>query len=116
MASKSMKAVVAHDYGDVIDTVGGDLVERSLKVVRKGGVITTSAGMPPPDLGKAMGIPVASANRASTGFLGQISGLLADKTIGPCAGKAFGLADVRRVHELCQTGHGRGHIVLHVPD
>jgi hypothetical protein len=34
------------------------------------------------------------------------------KQITPVVGAVFPLSDARRVHELSQTGHGRGRIVM----
>lgn len=105
-----------HDVDVVIDTVGGDLVQRSLAIVRKGGVIVTTAGMPAADLGQAQGVRVMSVTRSSSEKLRDVNRLIEDRTIRPCAGRAFAMREVSLAHELSQTGHGRGRIILHVAD
>jgi NADPH:quinone reductase-like Zn-dependent oxidoreductase len=48
--------------------------------------------------------------------LGQISELLEAGHLRPVVGTVFRLAQARQAHELSQTGHGRGRIVLHIAD
>jgi NADPH:quinone reductase-like Zn-dependent oxidoreductase len=105
---------LVHDVDVVIDTVGGDIPERSLKVLQPGGVLVTVAGRLPPEMGKAQGVRAVSAGRASAEKLIPISELLETKKIKPVVGKVFPLSEARQAHELSQTGHGRGRIVLHI--
>lgn len=107
---------LVHDLDVVVDTVGGDLPERSLKVLHPGGVLVTVAGRLPPEMGKAQGVRAMSAGRAPVEKLGQISELLESKQIRPVVGRVFPLSEARQAHELSQSGHGRGRIILHVSD
>jgi len=103
---------VLKDLDAVIDTVGGDLPERSLQVIRPGGVFVTIAARLADDAGKSQNIRAVSAGRASADKLKQISELVEAKQLKPVPGALFPLADVRQAHELSQTGHGRGRIIL----
>ena len=47
---------VVHDMDVVVDTVGGDISERSWQVLHKDGMFVTVAGRLAPDAGKAQGI------------------------------------------------------------
>ncbi len=105
-----------HDMDVVVDTVGGDLPERSLNVLHPGGIFVTVAGRPAPEMGKAQGVQALSAGRAPVEKLSQISELLESKQIRPVVGKIFPLSEARQAQVLSQTGHGRGRIVLHVAD
>ena len=105
---------VVRDMDAVIDTVGGDLIERSLPVVRKGGIFVTVAGRVDPAQGQARGIRVASGGRPDHAQLQQITDLLQSKQIVPKVGKVFPLAQARQALELSKTGHGRGRIVLQI--
>jgi NADPH:quinone reductase-like Zn-dependent oxidoreductase len=107
---------VVHDMDVVIDTVGGELVERSFQVLRPGGVFVTVAGRPAEDTGKAQKITALSAGRASPENLKQISELIEAKQLKPVTGAVFPLADARQALEMSQTGHGRGRIILTVVD
>ena len=107
---------VVHDMDVVIDTVGGDLAERSFKVIRPGGIYVTVAGRLAEDAGKAQKITALSGGRAPGENLKQISELIEAKQLKPVAGSVFQLANARQAHEMSQTGHGRGRIILHVAD
>ena len=107
---------VVHDMDVVIDTVGGDLAERSFQVLRPGGIYVTVAGRLAEDAGKAQKITATSGGRASPENLKQISDLINTKQLKPVTSKVFPLAEARQAHELSQTGHGRGRIILHVAD
>jgi NADPH:quinone reductase-like Zn-dependent oxidoreductase len=103
---------VVHDVDAVIDTVGGDLLERSLPVTKSGGILVTVAGWPDPEMGQARSIRVTSAHRANPSVLGQITELLESKQVKPVVGTVFPLTQARQAQELSQTGHGRGRIIL----
>lgn len=111
-ASKFENAV--KDVDAVIDTVGGDLVERSLPIIRQGGVFVTVAGRVDPEMGQPRGVRTTSSRRADVPKLQQISELLESKKITPVVGKVFPLAQASQAHELSQSGHGRGRIVLQI--
>jgi NADPH:quinone reductase-like Zn-dependent oxidoreductase len=103
---------VLKDMDAVIDTVGGDLPDRSLQVIRPGGVFVTIAARLAEDAGKAQNIRAVSAGRASADTLKQVSELIEMNQLKPVTGALFPLAEARRAHELSQTGHGRGRIIL----
>ncbi len=105
---------VVHDMDVVVDTVGGDISERSWQVLHKDGIFVTVAGRLAPEAGKAQGVRAMNAGRAPAETLKQISELLVSKKIIPVVGKPFALKEVRQAHELSQSGHGRGRIILRI--
>jgi NADPH:quinone reductase-like Zn-dependent oxidoreductase len=100
------------DVDVVVDTVGGEVLERSWAVLRPGGALVTIAALLSPEAGQAHGVQAMTAARAATEKLGQISELIESKQIKPIVGAVFPLAKARQAQELSQTGHGRGRIVL----
>ncbi len=106
---------LVQDMDVVVDTVGGDVIERSLKVLRPGGILVTVAGRLAPEAGKAQGVRAASASRAPSEKLRQISELIESRQIRPVVGAIFPLAEARKAQALSQTGHGRGRIILVMP-
>lgn len=106
---------VAHDVDVVIDTVGGEVLERSWSVIRPGGALVTVAGRISPEAGKAHGVRAASVSRPAFANHEQISELLASKTIVPTIRQVFPLAEARAAQQLSETKHGRGRIVLKIP-
>jgi NADPH:quinone reductase-like Zn-dependent oxidoreductase len=107
---------VVHDVDIVIDTVGGDLPERSWRALRPDGILVTTAARLAEDSGKKHGVRATSSGRASADHLLTISELIESKKVKPVVGTVFPLADADKAQELSQTGHGRGRIILHVAD
>lgn len=105
---------VLHDLDVVIDTVGGDIPERSWQVLRPGGIFVTIAAWLPEGAGQAQNIKAMNAGRAAPETLKQISELIEAKQLKTEVGPLFSLADARRAQELSQTGHGRGRIILQI--
>ena len=105
---------VVHDMGVVIDTVGGDVSARSLKVLRPNGILVTVAGRLPEHAGQAEGVRAMNGGRAPTETLSRISELIESKEIRPIVGKVFPLAEARQAQELSSTRHGRGRIILKI--
>ena len=102
------------DVDVVIDTVGSDITQRSLQVLRRGGTLVTVAAMLAEDFGKAEGIRAIRGGRASHARLKDITQLIEAGKVKPAVYKVFPLAEARQAQELSQTGHGRGRIVLHI--
>lgn len=106
---------VVHDVDAVIDTVGGELIERSLHVIRPGGNFVTVAGRVDPEAGQARNIRATSSRRADAVKLEEISRLLDMGKLCSEVGKTFPLSEARQAQALSQTGHGRGRIILRMP-
>ncbi len=111
---------VVHDVDIVLDTVGGPVGERSLQVLRPGGLLVTVAGQPPAEQAAAAGrraVPAGRADPAQSGArLQQIGELIESGQLKVAVATVLPLAEVARGHILSQTGHGQGRIVLHVAD
>ena len=105
---------VLKDMDVVIDTVGADLAERSFQVLRPGGIFVTVAGRLAEGAGKEQNIRAVSAGRASADHLKEASELIKAKLLKPVIGKVFPLAEARQAHELSETRHGRGRILLQI--
>lgn len=105
---------VLKDMDAVIDTVGADLAERSFQVIHPGGIFVTVAGRLAEGAGQAQNIRAVSAGRASAEHLMEASQLIQAKLLKPVVGKAFPLALAQQAHELSETRHGRGRILLQI--
>ena len=103
-----------HDLDAVNDTVGGDLPERSLSVLRKGGIFVTVAAQLPEDFGKAQGVRGVRGMRTAPANLADICAMVEEGKLKAVVSKVFPLSQARQAHELSQTGHGRGRIVLQI--
>lgn len=105
---------VVRDIDVVIDTVGGEIPQRSLQVLRRGGTLVTVAARFAEDFGKEQGIRATNAGRAPAERLKDITRLLEEGTFIPAVQRVLPLTEARQAQELCQTGHGRGRIILQI--
>jgi NADPH:quinone reductase-like Zn-dependent oxidoreductase len=106
------------DVDVVLDTVGGDTLERSWRVVRKGGFLVTVVGDAPEEKAKRFGVSAASIlvqpNRAQ---LIEIANLIDSGTVRPLVQAVYPLAQAKEAYERGLQGHNRGKLVLQVyPD
>lgn len=111
---------VVHDVDLVLDTIGGETLQRSMNVVKRGGTLVTLLEQPPQEKAQERGIRVMK-NTATLPFppsslLQTIAQLIAEGQVRAIVGKTFPLYEARQAHELSQTGHGRGRIVLLIVD
>ena len=104
------------DVDAVIDTVGGDTLENSYALVKKGGTLVTIAGMVSEDKAKARGIKALGSGRGPAELLKQVADLMTKGSIRSEIGRVFPLADAKGAQDLSQSGHGRGRILLKVQD
>jgi NADPH:quinone reductase-like Zn-dependent oxidoreductase len=107
---------VARDVDVVLDTIGGEVLERSWAVLRPGGTLVTIAGQPDPAAAEARGVRgifVMTAPNAAA-QLTEITGLIDAGSVKPVVSTILPLDEARQAHELNQSGHTRGKIVLRV--
>ena len=108
---------VVHDVDVVLDTEAGDTQQRSYQVLKKGGILVSTLGIEDP--GEAAKYCVRD-----TGFMAQPDGeelrqiakLVDEGKIRPEVAQVFSLKDVAKSHQMSETGHVRGKIVLKVSD
>ena len=103
------------DVDVVLDTVGGETQERSFKVLKKGGILVSLVQPPSQESATKYGVrALFYGGHASSSDLAEIAKLIDDGKVKPVVETVLPLADARRAHELSETGHARGKIVLKV--
>ncbi|MFM1652869.1 NADP-dependent oxidoreductase [Brevibacillus sp. B_LB10_24] len=108
---------IVQDADLVLDAVGGETLERSWSVVKRGGKLLSLVEIPSEEKAKQLGIHARFSNEfAPHNVFQMIADLIADGQVKATIGKEFSLHDLRQAHELCQTGHGRGRIVVRIAD
>lgn len=109
-----------HDMDIVLDTVGGEIAERSLHVLRPGGIMVTIAGQPPQEKAQALGVRAGSPGRSDPAtnavMLGQIAELIEAGKIKVDVTTVFPLAEAGKAQAFSEARHGRGRVVLHIVD
>ena len=103
------------DVHVVLDTVGGETQERSFKVLKKGGILVSIVQPPSQESATKYGVrAVFYGGQASASNLAEIAKLIDDGKLKTVVETVLPLTDARRAHELIETGHTRGKIVLKV--
>ena len=97
------------------DTVGGETTQSLLPAVRDGGVLVTIAGAPPEDTARERGVRAElHVTSPSSEQLARIADLIAAGDVRVEIAEVVPLAEVERAHELSESGHTRGKIILAV--
>jgi NADPH:quinone reductase-like Zn-dependent oxidoreductase len=111
---------VVRDVDVVLDTVGGEVQERSWQVLRPGGFFVSVVGQLSPDKAQAYGVRLPAAGRPDPARAGvvlrEVAALIESRQVRAQVRQVLPLVEASRAHALCQMGHGRGHLVLHVAD
>lgn len=106
---------VARDIDLVVDLIGGETQERSWPVMKRGGLLVATAAPPSQDRANAAGVRAAFVFTPPRGdILAEIAALADAGKLRPVIGREIALADLRKAHELGQSGTVTGKIVLHV--
>ncbi len=107
------EAVSAVDVA--FDTVGGDTTQTLVPTLRDGGILVTIANAPPEEMARAHGaraellVMIPNAEQ-----LARIAELVASGEVRVEISEVLPLTEVQRAHELSESGHTRGKIVLTV--
>jgi NADPH:quinone reductase-like Zn-dependent oxidoreductase len=99
----------------VLDTHGGDLPNRSLGVLKRGGIFISTAAQPDAKAASAAGVRLGAATldpQARSAQVTELAKLIDAGKIKPIISKVFPLEEARKAHEIIQSGHARGKIVL----
>ena len=112
---------VVHDMDVAIDTVGDDVTERTLKVLKKGGMLVAIAGRPPEEKAMELSVRAMSPGRApaeqTAPLLVQFNDLISQGKLQPVVGEVFPLARAAEAQAIGERGGGgHGRIILKVRD
>lgn len=107
---------VVRDADFVLDTIGGDTLDRSWHVLKRGGALITIVGKPPVERGEQLGIRVLPSGLASAQDLTAIAKLIDEGRVKAFVQRVFPLYEAAQAHVLSESGHGRGRIVLRIAD
>ncbi len=104
---------VVRDADVVLDTIGGDTLERSFKALKKGGILVSIVQPPSQEQAAKYGVrALFYGGHPSSSNLAEIARLIDDGKVKTVVETVLPLAEARRAHELSQSGHARGKIVL----
>ncbi len=106
---------VVKDVDVVFDTVGGDTLERAFQTLKKGGFLVTSAGTPSEEKARELGVEAAFVFcKPNAGQLAEINQLIEKGKLKVHIETVLPLSEVKKAHQLSESGRTRGKIVLQV--
>jgi NADPH:quinone reductase-like Zn-dependent oxidoreductase len=110
---------IAKDVDLVLDTIGGEYIDRSLKVLKPGGTIISipsgASEAVKEKAGAAGAIGDTFRVRSDGRNMAEIAGMLEKKIIRSHISKIFAFGDIRAAHQHIETGKTKGKIVVSIP-
>ncbi len=101
------------DVDLVFDVIGGDVHRRSYQTLKRGGMIVALAAAPIEDQSARYGVKLAVPQVLSDpAALAEIVALVAAGKLKPSVEQVLPLSDFAKAHQMSETGHARGKIVL----
>ena len=109
---------VVRDVDVVLDTVGGDTQERSWSVLKPGGILVSTIQPPSEETAAAHGVrqQFVATSPPIGKVLTEIATMVDAGQIKPEVSRILPLNEIRKAHELSESRHTRGKIVLQVVD
>lgn len=104
---------VVKDVDVVFDTVGGDTFERAFQTLKKGGFLATAVQFPSEEKAQEFGVKAARVYcKPNAEQLAAISELVDKGRLKAHVSTVLPLAEVKKAHQLSESGRTRGKIVL----
>ncbi len=101
----------------VLDTIGGETLERSWEVLKPGGFLVTTVATIPENAPEKYGVRAERLTTQPDGKeLTQIAAIIDEQQIKPIVTTILPLKDAQKAHEISESRHARGKIVLRVVD
>ncbi|CAN5129745.1 NADP-dependent oxidoreductase [soil metagenome] len=105
------------DFDAVYDTVGGETLERSFSVLKKGGTLVTMAGQPDETKAKELEITaIGQSTGTNTERLTRLARLIDDSVIKPQIDKTFPLEQTSSAYTYLETSHPKGKVVVSIKE
>lgn len=105
------------DIDLVFDLIGGDVQEKSLEVLKPGGILVTTVGLKDEAGVKAKGMTgVQYMAQSVPGDLQQLAQLVDEGKLKPVISEIMPLSEASEAHKKSEKGHTKGKIVLRVVD
>ncbi len=106
---------VVSDYDMVFDMIGGETMNRSFKVLKKGGHLVSIKGQDTDELAEEYGVSFDWFFMSPDGeMLGHLADLITEKKLVPVIDSTFDFADADKAYDHLAEGHAVGKIVISI--
>lgn len=105
------------EFDVVLDTLGGEIQEKSYDVLKPGGRLVSIAGKPDKELAEEKGVTAMYLNSSTkVDQLEKIMGLVSEGKVKPAVGQIFpfSVEGVQEAHKLSESGHAKGKIIVKI--
>jgi alcohol dehydrogenase len=108
---------ILKDYDAVLDSIGGETTVKSLKVLKKGGIIVTLLAPADPALAEKFHVTaIGQMTNTNTKKLNRLTDLVNAGKIKPQVDKVFPLNQTIDAFKHLTEGHPRGKVVIKIKD
>ncbi|RAK11911.1 NADPH:quinone reductase-like Zn-dependent oxidoreductase [Halanaerobium saccharolyticum] len=108
---------ILEDYDLVIDTLGGEIQDKSLNILKEGGMLVSIVEEPDHKKANELGVTAKLHWLIPDGEeLAELAEMMENETLKPVVGSVFpfSVQGVKDAHELSETHHARGKIIIEI--
>lgn len=106
---------IIHGYDIVFDTVGGEVLESSCAILKRGGILVSMKGKPTDEHIQKYGIQaIGQYTQVTTDHLNILTEYVEAGKIRPIVDSAFPLEQIKQAAEKLETGKPKGKVVLKI--
>lgn len=102
-------------YDLVLDTMGGEILNNSFKILKKGGKIVSIKGQDTEELAKKYGVDFEVFFMSPSGdMLSHLTQLVNDEVVKPTIDRSYSFEQVQEAYDYLQMGHAKGKVVIKI--
>lgn len=106
---------IIKDYDAVFDTAGGETTNKSISVLKKGGILVSMSGQAADELVQKQEITaLTQTTKGDTAQLARLKELIDSGKVKPTVDKVFPLDEAREAYEYLEKNHPKGKIVIEI--
>lgn len=103
------------DYDLVLDTMGGEIMKNSFKILKEGGAIVSIKGQDTEDLAKKYNVNFESFFMWPSGeMLSHLTQLFNDEILKPTIDRSYSFEQVQEAYDYLAKGHAKGKVVIKI--
>lgn len=108
---------VLNDFDLVFDMMGGDILNKSFKVLKKGGKVVSIKGQDTEDLASKYGVSFDVFFMWPSGdMLKEMADLMDQGIIQPIIDRSYTFDQVQEAYDYLQAGHAKGKVTIRITD